>query len=176
MEKGYTSEEIWSVSKILNCTHKKLVATYQFIKAQHLHGISLHKFYSYMVDTEVRQTKSAYYRNLLWKKTDIDWIEVRSQNPQHLINCLSEQEIVKVLENYEWFVNTGFHNDELMELIIVLGHEPLLLKDYWAKLAVEQNEMCDSLSSKTKKARVYLLNLLQYNIEKDINFRHPIAF
>ena len=71
--------------------------------------------------------------------------------------------------NMSFLKDKGFSIDELSRLPIVLCHEPRVLEEWWERLWSDEK-----FRKEFEEDKVLALNMLQYSIEKQNNFRHFI--
>ena len=75
-------------------------------------------------------------------------------------------------QNREFLCECGFTNEHIVDCPIILGHDPEVLQYHWSTLP-QKKELQPFSTWMEKPAK--LLQMLQYFIEKDINFSYPIC-
>ena len=161
---GYSAEEILSCPRIIGFSMDKLRKSYEDMVQAGYDKPRISMFNSYIrVDVmplSENLMKQKLFKNLLGVK------HVKSIPPAlHPLLRSRLNEIHDVKENIAFLNSEGIDNNTISELPIILIHEPENLKLFWTRVIEEYKQDIDNSISK-----VQLLNLLQYEIEKSINF------
>ena len=170
-ERNYTSEDILACPGIL---HRKsidrLKETFFQLDELGLEQLPLASVVSFAVYKKIPMTqKNGSLKSLLkileceeWRLPEIDAVQYTalfSQRPSVIrqnLRFLTEE------CNFTW--------DVVLDLPIILGHAHKVVVRQWEKLCCDKDDITNKLQKEPSK----VLNCLQYYIEREANFKHPV--
>ncbi|XP_025080014.1 uncharacterized protein LOC112555736 isoform X1 [Pomacea canaliculata] len=79
-----------------------------------------------------------------------------------------------IKRNYDFLTSNGFGKEDILSCITILAHDSNILQEYYQKLW-QRPDVKPFAGLEVWQVRKRVLNLLQYVLEKDMNF-HSVAF
>lgn len=164
IEKGFHPTEIMNYPPIWSIGEKRLEDAYSKLHNMGVEKITLQRLVSYAKRAQITNDSNTMAKVLSYltgKKLDRKVLKKFSS--------LYSQKFETVVANYEFLKSMDFEDEHLSELPVILAHDTNLLKKvYNSSLSLPDANLW-------RQKPVLLLNVMQYFIEKTINFKSPIV-
>lgn len=165
--KGFHVEDIIT-QRLLHLGLNTIRDTYAMLEEHGIEDISMPILYHFVMFKRIRNKPQV--RLNLAKIINIKEDQVHV--PPEMLKLLFLQKRQVLIENYKFLIECGFTKDSIQRLIIVIGHDPRIVRRHWAQLP-EREELWPFESWQQDEWK--LLNVLQYYIEKEDNFQRPVV-
>lgn len=160
--KGFSDKDIYNHVVIFYHSLKMINAAYNELERNHIEEITLNTLYAFIRTKKLQRYKFNKITLTQLFKWNINEVELSSE----VRRSLSSQGLMAIEVNYKYLKSEGFSDRQLCKLPAVLAHNPKVLSRHWTFLKTNVHLLLWDKEDKLKT-----LNLLQYHLEKENNFR-----
>lgn len=168
--RGYDPEDIINCPTILQRIEvNRLEKAFHELEEAGLEDIQLATVVTYINHRRVPAYKKTSHRSVA-KNLGFDTHNMADVSHGDFAGLFQQRNSV-LQQNFQYLkVDCGFSSDIILDVPVILGHSHVLLVKHWDNLPAKQ----ETLFNKWKNDQRKLLNLLQYDIEKSVNFKHSV--
>ncbi|XP_064639183.1 uncharacterized protein LOC135494826 [Lineus longissimus] len=163
---GFTGQEILNRPRMLRISEKKIKNVLEGITENEMDHLDTSQRYSWVVNTIPTLHRGVYTQKAVLSKLLNCSTETFTKNAAFLKQALSHPDAT-ILETVSLLKSKGFTISDIEQCPLVLNHEPSILNSYLDGLECRKELQP---YAEWEKDKVKLLNVLQYFIERDINF------
>jgi len=171
LESGYTPAEIQANPTLLMMSLRRISAALRYLQEYHLGIVNLTRCSQYAThNTLASRNRRPSMKKLVARvlNCSADDMPNLPKNSELLTN-----DIAIIQKNVTFLIEIGFTIDDIRRMPLLLAHDPCSLRLHWDRLMC--HETLSEYLQHWKDDDVKRLNLLQYFIEKESNFRHVSA-
>ncbi len=168
LDAGFSSGEIISNIDIFQFSLTEMENGFNLIT--HLEHASLVHLTKYLVNNSLNRKQVAYNRKYLSFLLGCETTDLRHLHTSLKVMFSQRKSVVE--DNLEFLLDCGFKRESIQQVCVLLSHDTHTLKYHHSKLPYRKELQP---FEDWQQDEVKLLNFLQYFIEKESNFVHPVV-
>jgi DNA-binding transcriptional MerR regulator len=169
LKMGFTGQEILNRPRLMKISEKKIEQISELMVEHELHDLDVLQRYTWVVNRMPTLYHGVYSQKAILSKLLNCSKKTITKNANLLKQAFSHSDAT-ILESISVLKSNGFSASDIEQCPLVLNHDPSVLRTYLDSLETRK-ELQPYVE--WEKDKVKLLNVLQYFIEKDMNFSCP---